>query len=330
MQAAGPDPWPGGCGCGSGDPVSTSPPMTWRPRIAWPWPGPDHGGARCSGGPPRPQLARRDPAMIAAAHEPVDARPPPAVPAKTSGGHRAAAGSPGLRPPVTASRAEMIAASSGRARQQRTRGDQGSGWGHGRPAWRDGVHLPGGVVGPHAGEDEMLCVFDGELTGFCDDDRGRRGQAAWCSSPATGCADSPSPAASPPGRSSSPGHRSLIARSQRAERLQPVPRLPGHEAETRNALHRAHGPGRAGCHAGRVGTRVARIQDLPGPGRQRPHPEPDRRPPEFSHELGPPVAACSSDVRTGSRTDADCGAWVTSRVCPGATMAWTHFERRNQ
>jgi len=71
--------------------------------------------------------------------------------------------------------------------------------------------------------------FDGELTGFCDDGRGRRGQAAWCSSPATGCVDSPSPAASPPGRSSSSGHRSLIARSQRAERLQPVPRLPGHE-----------------------------------------------------------------------------------------------------
>ena len=81
---------------------------------------PDDGGAPCSGGPPRPQLARRDPDMIAAAHEPVDARPPPMAPAETSGGHSAAAGSPGLRPPVTASRAEMIAASSGRARQQRT------------------------------------------------------------------------------------------------------------------------------------------------------------------------------------------------------------------
>ena len=100
--------------------VTTSPPITWRPRIAWPWPGPDHGGARCFGGPPRPQLARCDPDMIAAAHEPVDARPPPVAPPQASGGHGAVAGSPGLRPPVTASGAEMIAASSGRARQQRT------------------------------------------------------------------------------------------------------------------------------------------------------------------------------------------------------------------
>src|SRR6266852_2550077 len=37
-----------------------------------------------------------------------------------AGGRSAAAGSPGLHPPVTARRAEMIAASSGRARQQRT------------------------------------------------------------------------------------------------------------------------------------------------------------------------------------------------------------------
>ena len=81
---------------------------------------PGDDAAPCSGGPPRPQLARRDPDMIAAAHEPVDARPPPVAPAETSGGRSAAAGSPGLHPPVTASRAEMIAASSGRARQQRT------------------------------------------------------------------------------------------------------------------------------------------------------------------------------------------------------------------
>jgi hypothetical protein len=74
---------------------------------------PDDSGAPC------PPLARRIPAMIAAAHEPVDARPPVA-PDETSGGHSAAAGSPGLHPAVTASRAEMIAASSGRARQQRT------------------------------------------------------------------------------------------------------------------------------------------------------------------------------------------------------------------
>jgi hypothetical protein len=41
-------------------------------------------------------------------------------PPETSGGNGAAGGSPGRHPPVTASRAEMIAASSGRARQQRT------------------------------------------------------------------------------------------------------------------------------------------------------------------------------------------------------------------
>ena len=81
---------------------------------------PGDDAAPCSGGPPRPQLARRDPDMIAAAHEPVDARGPPVAPAETSGGRSAAAGSPGLHPPVTASRAEMIAASSGLARQQRT------------------------------------------------------------------------------------------------------------------------------------------------------------------------------------------------------------------
>ena len=65
--------------------------------------GPDEDGAPCSGGPPRPQLARPVPGMTAIAQEPIDA----------------AAGSPGLHPPVTASRAEMIAAAPGRARQQR-------------------------------------------------------------------------------------------------------------------------------------------------------------------------------------------------------------------
>src|SRR6266705_7221932 len=81
---------------------------------------PGDGGAPCSGGPPRSHVAGAVPDMIATAHEPVDARPPPSVPAETSGGHSAAAGSPSLHPRVTASRAEMIAASSGRARQQRT------------------------------------------------------------------------------------------------------------------------------------------------------------------------------------------------------------------
>ena len=81
---------------------------------------PGDDGAPCSGGPPCSQVAGAVPDMIATAHEPVDVWPPPVVPPQASGGHRAAAGSPGLHPPVTASRAEMIAASSGRARQQRT------------------------------------------------------------------------------------------------------------------------------------------------------------------------------------------------------------------
>jgi hypothetical protein len=51
--------------------------------------------------------------MIATAQEPKDPRRAP----ETSGGHSAVARSPG-HPPVTASRAEMIAAASGRARQQ--------------------------------------------------------------------------------------------------------------------------------------------------------------------------------------------------------------------
>jgi len=82
-------------------------------------PRPGDGGAPCSGGPPRPQLARPAPDMTPAAHEPMDARPP-VVPPQTSGGHSAEAGSPGLHPSVTASRAEMIAAASGRACQQLT------------------------------------------------------------------------------------------------------------------------------------------------------------------------------------------------------------------
>ncbi|HUZ36094.1 MAG TPA: hypothetical protein VMV17_07180 [Streptosporangiaceae bacterium] len=80
----------------------------------------DDDGAPGPCGPPWSQLGRPVPDMTPAAHEPMDARPPPVVPAETSGGHSAAAGSPGLHPPVTASRPEMIAAASGRARQQLT------------------------------------------------------------------------------------------------------------------------------------------------------------------------------------------------------------------
>jgi hypothetical protein len=75
----------------------------------------DDDGAPGRCGPPWSQPGRPVPDMIATAQEPTDPRPPP----ETSGGHTAAARSPG-HPPVTASRAEMIAAAPGRARQQRT------------------------------------------------------------------------------------------------------------------------------------------------------------------------------------------------------------------
>ncbi len=65
--------------------------------------------------PPRSHSGRPVPDIIATAQEPKDQRPPP----ETSGGHSAVARSPG-HPPVTASRAEMIAAASGHARQQLT------------------------------------------------------------------------------------------------------------------------------------------------------------------------------------------------------------------
>jgi hypothetical protein len=76
----------------------------------------DDDGAPGRCGPPWPQPGRPVPGMIAAAHEPMDTRPPP----ETSGGHSAAAASAGPHPPVTASRVEMIAAAPGRARQQLT------------------------------------------------------------------------------------------------------------------------------------------------------------------------------------------------------------------
>src|SRR5258706_2171111 len=110
MQAAGPDPWPGGCGCGSGDTMNAF--AASDLEAADPLARPGDGAAPCSGGPPRPQLARRDPDMIAAAHEPVDARGPPVAPAETSGGGRAAGGAPARRPPPTARPAGQVARSS--------------------------------------------------------------------------------------------------------------------------------------------------------------------------------------------------------------------------
>src|SRR5258706_15784231 len=97
MQAAGPDPWPGGCGCGSGDTMNAFAASDLEAADPPARPGDD--AAPCSGGPPRPQLARRDPDMIATAHEPVDARGPPVAPAETSGGRRPAARAPRPPPP---------------------------------------------------------------------------------------------------------------------------------------------------------------------------------------------------------------------------------------
>src|SRR5260221_14577816 len=113
MQAAGPDPWPGGCGCGSGDTMNAFAASDLEAADPPARPGDD--AAPCSGGPPRPQLARRDPDMIAAAHEPVDARGPPVAPAETSGGGRAAARAPRPPPPGTPRPAAENAATAGPA-----------------------------------------------------------------------------------------------------------------------------------------------------------------------------------------------------------------------
>ncbi len=113
MQAAGPDPWPGGCECGSGDTMNAL--AANDIMAADPLARLDDDGSPGRCGPPWSHPGRPVPDMIATAQEPKDPRPPP----ETSGGHSAVARSPG-HPPVTASRAEMIAAASGRARQQLT------------------------------------------------------------------------------------------------------------------------------------------------------------------------------------------------------------------
>src|SRR5258706_8999852 len=116
MQAAGPDPWPGGCGCGSGDTMNAF--AASDLEAADPLARPGDGAAPCSGGPPRPQLARRDPDMIAAAHEPVDARGPPVAPAETSGGRSPAAPAPRPPPPGAPPPAGVIPATSSPAPPQ--------------------------------------------------------------------------------------------------------------------------------------------------------------------------------------------------------------------
>ena len=115
MQAAGPGPWPGGCECGSGATMNAlaAGDIEAADLLALARLDDDGAPGRC--GPPWSQPGRSEPDMIATAQEPMDPRPPP----ETSGRHGAADHSPG-HPPVTAGRAEMIAAASGRARQQLT------------------------------------------------------------------------------------------------------------------------------------------------------------------------------------------------------------------
>ena len=114
MQAAGPDPWPGGCECGSGATMNALAAQDIEAADLLALARLDDGAPGRSG-PPWSQPGRPEPDMIATAQEPMDPRPPP----ETSGRHGAADRSPG-HPPVTASRAETIAAASGRARQQLT------------------------------------------------------------------------------------------------------------------------------------------------------------------------------------------------------------------
>jgi hypothetical protein len=115
MQAAGPDPWPGGCECGGGATMNAlaAGDIEAADLLALARLDDDGAPGRC--GPPWSQPGRPEPDMIATVQEPADPRPPP----QTSGRHGAAGRSPG-HPPVTASRAEMIAAASGRARRQLT------------------------------------------------------------------------------------------------------------------------------------------------------------------------------------------------------------------
>src|SRR5258707_13322962 len=113
MQAAGPDPWPGGCGCGSGATMNALAAQDIEAADLLALARLDDDGAPGRCGPPWSQPGRPEPDPIA--QEPMDPRSPP----ETSGRHGAVARSPG-HPPVTAGRAEMIAAASGRARQQLT------------------------------------------------------------------------------------------------------------------------------------------------------------------------------------------------------------------
>src|SRR5258708_36180064 len=115
MHAAGPDPRPGGCGCGRGATMNALAAQDIEAADLLALARLDDDGAPGRCGPPWSQPGRPEPDMIATAQQPTDPRPPP----ETSGGHRAADPAP-RHPPGTASRAETIAAASGRARPQPT------------------------------------------------------------------------------------------------------------------------------------------------------------------------------------------------------------------
>src|SRR5260221_13109400 len=105
MQTAGPEPWPGGCGCGSGATMNAlaAQDIEAADLLALALLDDDGAPGRC--GPPWSQPGRPGPDMIATAQQPTDPRSPP----ETSGGHRAAGRAPG-DPPVTASPAGPNAA----------------------------------------------------------------------------------------------------------------------------------------------------------------------------------------------------------------------------
>src|SRR5260370_37132743 len=93
MQAAGPDPWPGGCGCGSGATMNALAVQDIEAADLLALARLDDGGAPGRCGPPWSQPGR--PGPDPSAQEPMDPRSPP----ETSGGDRRARAPP-REPPV--------------------------------------------------------------------------------------------------------------------------------------------------------------------------------------------------------------------------------------